>query len=130
MRISKFKVFLAVTFSFLCFLIITSTANAQAVKSSVGDILSNPDQYDGKMVQVEAKVFLPHFKSSKKGNAYTTFKLEKDGQFISVFSFGTLPINGGDSVRVIGTYQKVKKVGRYTFHNEIDASGGSVEKMH
>ena len=110
-------------------LIITSAANAQAIKTTVGEILSNPDQYDGKMVQVEAKVFLPHFKSSKKGNAYTTFKLENDGQFLSVFSFGTLPINGGDSVRVIGTYRNVKKVGRYTFHNEIDASHGSVEKL-
>ena len=129
MRNSKFRVFLGVTFSLLCLLVITSTANAQAIKTTVGDILSNPEQYDGKMVKVEAKVFLPHFKSSKKGNAYTTFKLENDGQFLSVFSFGTLSINGGDSVRVIGTYQKVKKVGRYTFYNEIDASNGSVEKL-
>ena len=130
MKISKFRLFLAVTFSILCLLIITSVANPQAIKATVGDILSNPDQYDGKIVQVEAKVFLPHFKTSKKGNAYTTFKLEGDGQFVSVFSFGTLSIKEGDSVRVIGTYQKVKKVGRYTFNNEIDASNGSVEKMH
>ncbi len=81
------------------------------------------------MVEVEAKVFLPHFKSSKKGNAYTTFKLENDGQFVNVFSYGTLSINQGDLVRVIGTYQKVKQVGRYTFRNEIDASHGSVEKL-
>ncbi len=129
MRVSKIRAILAVTLSILCLLIITSAANAQAIKTTVGDIISNPDKYDGKMVQVEAKVFLPHFKSSKKGNAYTTFKLENDGQFISVFSFGTLSIKGGDMIRVIGTYQKVKKVGRYTFNNEIDASNGSVEKL-
>ena len=128
MRISKIRAILGVTLSILCVLIITTAANAQAIKTTVGNILSNPDQYDGKMVQVEAKVFLPHFKSSKKGNAYTTFKLENDGQSLSVFSFGTLPINGGDVVRVIGMYQKIKKVGRYTFYNEIDASRGSVEK--
>ncbi|MFZ0050748.1 MAG: hypothetical protein WAK96_03155 [Desulfobaccales bacterium] len=129
MRILKFKVFLGVTFSLLCLLIITSRANAQAIKTTVGDILSNPDQYDGKMVQVEAKVLAPQFKTSKKGNAFTTFKLEGDGKILSVFSYGTLSINGGDSVRVIGRYQKLKKVGPYTFSNEIDASRGSVEKL-
>ncbi len=43
MKLSKFKVFLALTFSLLCLLIITSTANAQAIKATIGDILSNPD---------------------------------------------------------------------------------------
>jgi hypothetical protein len=62
-------------------------------------------------------------------NAFTTFKLEGDGKILSVFSYGTLSINGGDSVRVIGRYQKMKKVGPYTFSNEIDASRGSVEKL-
>ncbi|MGO9175167.1 MAG: hypothetical protein ACLQED_03345 [Desulfobaccales bacterium] len=129
MRTLKFKIFLGVTFSLLCLLVITSAANAQAIKATVGDILSNPDQYDGKMVQVEAKVLAPQFKTSKKGNAFTTFKLEGDGKILSVFSYGTLSINGGDSVRVIGRYQKMKKVGPYTFSNEIDASRGSVEKL-
>jgi len=128
-RISKFKLFLGVTLSILCVLIITTSANAQVIKTAVGDILSNADQYDGKMVQVEPKVFLPQFKTSKNGNSFTIFKVENDGQFISIFSFGTLSINGGDSVRLIGIYQKVKKVGRYTFYNEIDASKGSVEKL-
>jgi hypothetical protein len=129
MRISKIRAILAVTLSILCLLIITTAANAQAIKTTVGDILSNPDQYDGKMVQVEAKVLAPQFKTSKKGNAFTTFKLEGDGKILSVFNYGTLSINGGDSVRVIGRYQKVKKVGPYTFSNEIDASRGSVEKL-
>lgn len=129
MRISKIRAILGVTLSILCLLIITTAANAQAIKTTVGDILSNPDQYDGKMVQVEAKVLAPQFKTSKKGNAYTTFKLDGDGKTLSVFSFGTLSLNGGDLVKVIGRYQKVKKVGAYTFYNEIDASGGNVEKL-
>jgi hypothetical protein len=73
MKTPKFRVFLAITFSILCLLIITSTANAQAIKTTVGDILTNPDQYDGKMVQVEAKVMAPLFRTSKKGNDFTTF---------------------------------------------------------
>jgi len=69
-RTLKFKIFLGVTFSLLCLLVITTAANAQAIKATIGDILSNPDQYDGKMVQVEAKVLAPQFKTSKKGNAF------------------------------------------------------------
>jgi len=35
-----------------------------------------------------------------------------------------------DTVKVIGTYEKVKQVPpRYTFYNEIDASKGTVEKI-
>ena len=129
MRTLKFKIFLGVTFSLLCLLVITTAANAQAIKATIGDILSNPDQYDGKMVQVEAKVLALQFKTSKKGNAFTILKLGGDGKILSVFSYGTLSINVGDAVRVTGRYQKLKKVGPYTFSNEIDASRGSVEKL-
>jgi hypothetical protein len=129
MRVSKLRVVLAVTLSILCLLLITTTANAQALKTTVADILSNPDQYDGKMVQAEGKVLALRFKTSKKGNPFTTFKLGSDEKAISVFSFGTLSINGGDQVKVTGRYQKVKHVGQYTFYNEIDASEGSVEKF-
>ncbi len=129
MRISKLRAVLAVTLSILFLLLIITTANAQAIKTTISDILSNPDQYDGKMVQVEGKIISTQFKTSKKGNPYTTFKLGSDGKPLSVFSFGTLSIKAEDSVTVMGRYQKVKHVGQYTFHNEIDASGGSVEKL-
>jgi hypothetical protein len=61
--------------------------------------------------------------------ANTTLKLDDDGKSLLIFSLGTLSINGMDLVKVIGSYQKIKNVGRYTFYNEIDASGGSVEKI-
>jgi len=81
------------------------------------------------MVQVEGKVMEPRFRTSKKGDDFTTFKLSSGGQTFSVFSSGTLSINRGDSVRVIGKYQKEKEVGANTLNNAIDASGGSVEKL-
>jgi len=80
------------------------------------------------MVQVEGKVISTKFKTSKKGNPYTTFDLSDAGNTLTVFSFGTLSIEEGNKIRVMGRYQKVKQVGRYTFYNEIDASEGSVEK--
>ncbi len=44
-----------------------------------------------------------------------------------MFSHGTLLIKEGDKVKVTGRFDIEKKVGRYTFYNEIDAS--SVEKL-
>ena len=115
----------------ICLLLIISTANAQAIKTTISDILSNPDRYDGKIVQVEGKVIAPKFKTSKKGNPYTTFKVgETSSRTVNVFTFGTLSIKEADIVRVSGSYPKSKFVmPRYTFYNEIDASNGSVEKI-
>jgi hypothetical protein len=129
MKINQTKRFLALaTVATLLVLFLCSAANAQALKTTVGDILANPNNFDGKMVQVEGKVLGLKFKTSRKGNPYTTFKLNSNGKNLSVFSFNHLPINEAELVRVIGRYQKVKHVGRFTFYNEIDASGGSVEK--
>lgn len=129
MKIQRPRSFVAVTVSILFLLLITATANAQALKTALADVLSNPDQYDGKMVQAEGNVTLLKVKVSKKGNPYYTFKLADGEKSLSVFNFGEPPVKEGDSARVMGRYQKVKHVGQYTFYNEIDASGGSVEKI-
>lgn len=89
MRICRNKKVLSVL-TIACLLLIPLLVNAQAVKTTVSDILANPDKYDGKMVQVEGKVLSPKFKTSKKGNPYTTFKVSDAGNTLSVFSFGTL----------------------------------------
>ena len=119
------------TFAIIYLLFIPTTAPGQAIKTTTTEILQSADKYDGKMVQVEGKVISPNFRTSKKGNAYTTFKVtDSQNNTLSVFSFGTLTIKEGDTVKVTGRYQKVKHVPpRFTFYNEIDASQGSVEKI-
>ncbi len=130
MRINKTRIVLLLTGVVIaCLIFIPLIANAQVIKTTVGDILSNPDKYDGKMVRVEGNVISIKFKTSKKGNPYTILNLSDTGDTLTVFSFGTLSIKDDDSVRVMGRYQKVKQVGRYTFYNEIDASEGNVEKI-
>jgi hypothetical protein len=129
MRSSKLRGILAIALSILCLLLITTAGDAQALKTTVTDILSNPDQYDGKMVSVEGTVGSIKEKVSKKGNAYTTFKLSQGDKSLSVFSFGNSSLKDADSARVMGRYQKVKHVGQFTFYNEIDASGGTVEAL-
>jgi RecG-like helicase len=132
MRTNKTKICsLLFTFAIIYFLFIPITAPGQAIKTTPTEILQNLDKYDGKMVQVEGKVISPNFRTSKKGNAYTTFKLtDSQKDTLSVFSFGNLTIKEGDTVKVMGRFQKVKHVPpRYTFYNEIDTSEGSVEKI-
>jgi len=132
MRINKTKICSSlIAFIAIYLLFISTTANGQAIKTTPSEILQSPDKYDGKMLQVEGKVVAPNFRTSKKGNAYTTFKVtDSQKNTLSVFSFGTLTIKEGDTVKVMGRYQKVKQVPpRFTFYNEIDASEGNVERL-
>ena len=46
----------------------------------------------------------------------------RPGGGCEVFTFGTPAIKDGDRVEVRGVFQRVKQVGAYTFHDEIDAS--------
>ncbi len=126
------KVTLSVIFTLICFCFIPKIIDAQAIKTSVSEIISNPDKYDGKVVHVQGRIQSLKFNTSKKGDPYTTFMVvDSSNNALNVFTFGTLSINRGDSVTVKGRYQKVRHVPpKYTFHNEIDASGGSVEKIN
>jgi hypothetical protein len=114
----------------VCFLLVPLIAYGQAIKTGIAEIISNPDQYDGKWVRVEGKVTALSLKISKRGNAYTVFKLKDlSNNVLGIFSFGMPSIQEGETVRVIGVYHKVRHVPpRYTFYNEIDASHGTIEK--
>ena len=93
-----------------------------AEKVPLQDILSNPDKYDGQGVSVQGKASKINPRTSKKGNDYMTFTLRDElGKGMNIFSFGHPPILDGQKVTVTGIYQKVKKVGKYTFYNEIEA---------
>jgi len=93
-----------------------------AIEATIGDILQNKDRYDGEEVSVSGTVSKLKFKTSKSGNDYTTFSLIGDsGGSINVFIWGQSKLKAGQKAKVTGIYRKVKKVGRYTFYNEIEA---------
>jgi len=123
------KVILAVLLALTCISFIPEILDAQVTKTSISEILKNPDKYDGKMVQIEGKVGSIRTKTSQKGNLYTTVMIiDSANAVLNVFSLGMLSLKKNDSVTVIGRYQKVKHVGSYSFYNEIDASEGNVER--
>ena len=117
------------TLIFICF--IPKIVDGQVIKTSVSDILlSNPDQYDEKIVKVEGRIQSLKFNTSKKGNPCTTFMVvDYSNNALNVFASGTLSINRSDSVTVTGRYQKVKHVPlKYTFYNEIETTEDGEKK--
>ncbi len=88
---------------------------------SVEDIVRDPDRYDGRMVVVVGNINSYRERVSRRGNPYTTFRLEDGGFSVAVFVWGHQGLSNGKRVRVTGMFQKVKRVGQYTFYNEISA---------
>ncbi len=90
---------------------------------SVEKILKNKELFHGKEVVVLGVVTKLKLKTSKAGKDYTTFSLKGEAEEdLKVFIWGHQNLKEGQKVRVAGIYRTIKKVGRYTFKNEIEAS--------
>ncbi|MGC9977085.1 MAG: hypothetical protein ABSC57_10335 [Syntrophales bacterium] len=128
--VTRNKFILSIILTLICICFLPKAVDAQVIKTSVSDILSNPDKYDGKVVQVQGRIQLLKFNTSKKGKPYTTFMVvDPSNSILNVFSFGTLSVSRGDKVTVTGRYQKVKHVPpKYTFYNEIETTEDGVRK--
>jgi len=96
-----------------------------ASAATVAEIAKNPAAFDQKKVTVNGMAEEINSRTSRRGNSYTTFRLSDEGDAVKVFTFGTPPIKDGQRVEVRGVFQRVKHVGAYTFHDEIDASSVS-----
>ena len=93
-----------------------------AAATTVTEITKNPAAFDQKTVTASGTAQEVSSRTSRRGNPYTTFRLSDQGEAVKVFTFGTPAIKDGDRVEVRGVFQRVKQVGAYTFHDEIDAS--------
>ncbi len=110
------------TILFMLTFILQVQLSPAAEKVSVQEILSGPDKYDGQEVSLQGKATKIQPRTSKKGNDYATFTLtDESGKGMKIYTFGHPPIRDGQKVTVTGIYQKVKKVGKYTFYNEVEA---------
>ncbi len=91
-------------------------------KKTIKEILSNPDKYDGREVTIQGKAAKIKPRTSKKGYDSTTFTLkDESGKIMNIYTKGHPLITEGQKVTVTGIYQKLKMVGRKTFHNEVEA---------
>lgn len=96
-------------------------ASAAFPNASVSAILADPDRFDGQTVALRGTMMNLRERVSQRGNAYYTFDLSEGARAVRVFSFGTPPCRSG-VVTVEGTFLKVKRQGRYTFYNQVDAA--------
>lgn len=114
------QVRLVVLLTIFVLLLSTPWSVAQTAVTVAG-LLQNPDQYDAKAISVAGTIVAYRERVSAKGNPYTTFRLRDRGSDVSVFSWKHPGLKNGIRVRVIGTFAATKRVGQYTFHNEIEA---------
>jgi hypothetical protein len=105
----------------LTFFALVAAATAAPGVSSVRAILDDPDRFDGQPVTLRGTITNLRERVSRRGNAYYTFDLLDGDRSLRVFSFGTPPCRSG-AATVEGTFFKVKRQGRSTFYNEVDAS--------
>ena len=97
------------------------TSAAMGADASIGSILSNPAQFDGKIVTIRGTAAAVNQTISRSGNAYSTFQVQDASGNIKVFTWGHPGIKSRDGVQVTGVFQQVKRVRQYTFYNEIEA---------
>ncbi len=106
----------------LLFLTLLSTVATAQVRTSPSEILGNADRFDGQAVAISGTVTNLQERISRAGNPYYTLDLSDGKRVIRVFSFGKAPCSSGVAT-VDGTFQKAKRQGRYTFYNEVTATG-------
>src|SRR5438034_9358939 len=109
------------TLALICVLALASPAR-WASAATVAEIAKNPAAFDQKTVTASGTAHEVSSRTSRRGNPYTTFRLSDQGEAVKVFTFGTPAIKEGERVEVRGIFQRVKHVGSYTFHDEIEAS--------
>ncbi len=94
----------------------------------VSVLLQNPDRYDGRVVTVAGVIVGYRERVSSRGNPYTTFQLAEGGASVSIFAWKHQGLHNGLRAQVTGRFDKVKRVGQYTFRNEIEAQ--QIEPLH
>jgi exonuclease VII large subunit len=108
---------------FVLAIVLCGNFSYAAQETTVQKILANRDSYDGQEVSVSGTVSKLKLKTSKGGNDYTTFSLlSESGGSLTIFVWGQSKLKQGQKVKATGTYRKFKRVGRYTFYNEIEAT--------
>lgn len=108
---------------FVLAIVLCGNFSYAAQETTVQKILANRDSYDGQEVSVSGTVSKLKLKTSKGGNDYTTFSLlSESGGSLTIFVWGQSKLKQRQKVKVTGTYRKFKRVGRYTFYNEIEAT--------
>lgn len=93
--------------------------------TTIVQLLNDPGAYDGKHVNVSGTV--KHvMQESANGRAFVMFALCSTSSCVRVFGWGSPKLRNDSIVAVQGTFAAVKQFAGYTFHNGIQADGGTL----
>ena len=98
-----------------------SAAAARVDLVTVKELQAQPDKWHGRAVVVNGNVSRLNARTSQRGNPYYTFVLSDGLASVNVFSYGVPQIRDSNPAQVEGTFLKIKRVGNYTFQNQVDA---------
>ena len=104
-------------------LLVTSIANAAEV--AVCSLAADRASFDHQNVTLQGTAIDVKETTSRRGNDYTTFRLQDSTNgscTVSIFTWGHPTLTNGDQVRVEGVFETEHHQGRYTFYNEVQAT--------
>jgi hypothetical protein len=104
-------------------LVLLTSVISNAGEGGVCSIVHNPAAFDHQTVTLQGTATSLKETTSRKGNDYTTFKLQDPSGCgaVTIFTFGH-PISTGDHVRVEGVFETEHHQGQYVFYNEVNAT--------
>jgi hypothetical protein len=120
MRLGKVQSFAGATILALLW----SFAIAPAAEVGVCAIVDKPTSFNHQTVTLQGIVMALKETTSRRGNDYTTFKLQDPSGCgaVNIFAWGHPMLNNGDRIHVDGVFETEHHQGHYTFYNEIEAT--------
>src|SRR5262249_37816288 len=99
-------------------------AIAKAAEINVCEIVAKPASFDHRTVTLQGTATAVKETTSRRGNDYTTFKLQGAGGCgaVDIFTWSHPTLANGDHVRVDGVFETEHHQGHYTFYNEVQAT--------
>jgi len=104
-------------------LLFSITANASEV--GVCSLATNRASFDHQNITLQGMVIGVKETTSRRGNDYTTFKLQDSTNgscTVNIFTWGHPTLTNGDHVQVEGVFETEHHQGQYTFYNEVEAT--------
>jgi hypothetical protein len=100
------------------------TGIANAAEVNVCEIVARPASFDHKSIMLQGRATAVKETTSRRGNDYTTFKLQGPNGCgaVDIFTWGHHTLTNGDHVRVDGVFETEHHQGHYTFYNEVQAT--------
>lgn len=123
----KIRIMTILSTLLFCILFFAYLSNAQdssvdESESTIKEVVSSPDEYEGKKVTVEGEVSRLKFTKSITGKPYTLFELVDPAKnMINVYAEGHLDIEKGKKLRIHGKFSTKKNYFLFKFKNVVKA---------